>query len=595
MNRPCHRSASRRAIRVALAAATLAAPASLTAQSTAHVAWTDTYQTIDGFGVSDAWRSDDIAIHPDRALIMDRLFKINGGAGFSILRHRIGPGFHTAPGVYDWNHQDIVGNAWTAQEALARDCERVWAAAWTPPKWMKSNLASNGGTLPPANYQTFANGLEAYFQKFKNDFDLTYYGISPQNEPGPKPWESCDWTPENLRNLIRDHVGPTLSTRVIAPEATRWTDSNSVDFWYAPIHADPAARAQVDILAGHAYGGNIDVTHAAYGKPVWLSEWSSDTSPEDLSIANGVEWAHRWWRLLVNSRVNSCHFWWGVNMNQDGNQQGLMSAAPGVAGVTVAKRLWTLGNIAKFVRPGWVRIGVEAEPAAGVHLMAFKRTSTGQFAVIAINRSGASHSLTLKFAGFTAGSVTPHRTSSTQNLVALASVSPGSGFTYTLPAATVTTFVGAGTAATPAVAGVRRVVSVKSGNALRSTGPADFANVDTAAYAGLSSQKWDVTAVETFGGETFYRLSPQNAPGMALRVDGVGDFENVVQRVWNNWESQKFRLIQIGSSGSNAVYKLRPKNNDLFEYVLRTEPTDTNVIVRPWSYWESQEWLILAP
>jgi hypothetical protein len=55
----------------------------------AVIRWTELRQPIDGFGACDAWYTEEIMTHPDKEAMLDILFKRDGGAGLSILRHRL--------------------------------------------------------------------------------------------------------------------------------------------------------------------------------------------------------------------------------------------------------------------------------------------------------------------------------------------------------------------------------------------------------------------------------------------------------------------------------------------------------------------------
>ena len=336
----------------------------------------------------------------------------------------------------------ITYGALATQEAFARGCEIVWAAAWTPPaNWKSNNDPQQGGTLLKTHYQDFADYLENYRVEMEKRSGIPMYGISPQNEPGYKSWESCEWDKNDFRDFVRDHLGPTLdpSCRIIVPEMTSW---NNVDDFYAPIHNNATARGFVDIVAGHVYRGDPNLSHNQFGKPVWQTEWSYDTSKEDLSINNGIVWAHNFWKLIVNAEVTASHHWWLVNMHNDGRQQALIAASPGIPGLKISKRLWTLGNYSKFVRPGWFRIAATKTPVDNVYIAAFKDTTTDEFAIVAINDKSEDQPLTLQFDGFKAGSVIPHRTSSTENLAELDAISAESSADVVLQAKTVTTIVG---------------------------------------------------------------------------------------------------------------------------------------------------------
>jgi glucuronoarabinoxylan endo-1,4-beta-xylanase len=108
-----------------------------------------------------------------------------------------------------------------------------------------------------------------------------------------------------------------------------------------------------------------------------------------------------------------------------------------------AKRLYVIGNWSKFVRPGWVRMGATANPQGGAYLSAFRESATGNFAIVVINQNGSPVAQSFALNGLTTTSVTPWVTSATLNLTQQSSISVSNGaFSYTLPAASVTTLVG---------------------------------------------------------------------------------------------------------------------------------------------------------
>jgi glucuronoarabinoxylan endo-1,4-beta-xylanase len=118
-----------------------------------------------------------------------------------------------------------------------------------------------------------------------------------------------------------------------------------------------------------------------------------------------------------------------------------------------------MGNFSRFVRPGWVRIGVTGSQSGLNGDMAFKNPSTGDFAIVVINSSGSdipNVSFGIQNATIN-GNVTPYVTSGTAigqlgtdgNLSVGSSASgvptslspSGNIFTSTVPYG-VTTFVG---------------------------------------------------------------------------------------------------------------------------------------------------------
>jgi glucuronoarabinoxylan endo-1,4-beta-xylanase len=108
------------------------------------------------------------------------------------------------------------------------------------------------------------------------------------------------------------------------------------------------------------------------------------------------------------------------------------------------KRLYTVGNFSKFVRPGYVRVGVSGPVPTGVQIVAFRDPVDNTIAIVAINSSANAQLVSLSISGATTPSqVTPWLTSASDNLAQKTSIALSGGrFSTTLAAQTVATFVG---------------------------------------------------------------------------------------------------------------------------------------------------------
>jgi O-glycosyl hydrolase len=127
-----------------------------------------TYQTIDGFGTSEAFQR---AVQmsrlpePEQRRALDMLFSTTNGAGLSILRNGIGssvdmrsdwmvsiapksPGLPNSPLIYEWDGSDNK-QLWVSQEAVhTYGVKTIYADAWSAPGYMKTNgNDANGGSL----------------------------------------------------------------------------------------------------------------------------------------------------------------------------------------------------------------------------------------------------------------------------------------------------------------------------------------------------------------------------------------------------------------------------------------------------------------
>lgn len=104
------------------------------------------------------------------------------------------------------------------------------------------------------------------------------------------------------------------------------------------------------------------------------------------------------------------------------------------------KRLWAVGNYARFVRPGWERIGATAGDTS---VTAFRQAATGKFAIVAINAGTKSKDVELNLNGLSVSSVTPYTTSSTQDLATGPAIATTNGrLTVSLAPSTISTFTG---------------------------------------------------------------------------------------------------------------------------------------------------------
>src|SRR6185369_11057695 len=106
-------------------------------------------------------------------------------------------------------------------------------------------------------------------------------------------------------------------------------------------------------------------------------------SNNDSSITDGISWARRTHDFMANANANAFLYWWLVTEKTDG--EGLVQINQSNNTFTLNKRLFTLGNYSRFVRPGYVRIGSTASPLGNVFTTAYKDPATGKFAIVVIN------------------------------------------------------------------------------------------------------------------------------------------------------------------------------------------------------------------
>jgi glucuronoarabinoxylan endo-1,4-beta-xylanase len=371
--------------------------------------WNDVRQRIDGFGASSYANLDPGAVMANADLLFDK----DKGVGLSL--DRMGLPWNPDTGGRPYKCPEI------AQLAQARGAT-VWASNfYPPPEWKSNGSATNGGSLLPERYQDYANLIADSVLDMKSKYGVDVHAVSIQNEPDyAAPWGSATWNADQLKAFVpilaNTFSQKGVTSKIMMPEMLKWR------FTLADkTMQDPATAKFVGILAAHPYDMPDGWSSPYAGvRPVWMTEHSIGAD-DDHSIGTAITQALDIHNFMTLAQANAWHAW-------------------NLGVILGGKRLYTLGNYSKFVRPGYSRIGVTDD--GGVFVSAYKNPSTGDFAIVVVNKEKA-QTKTFGLTGFTANNVIPWVTSGTQNLAPQSSIQiSGDGFTTTLAGGSVTTFVG---------------------------------------------------------------------------------------------------------------------------------------------------------
>jgi len=460
-------------------AATVPASAQAAGGHTAVINGAIRHQVITGFGASEAFGQAETVMNAPAAVqqqALSLLYSPASGAGLTILRNEISadqgstiepaaPASPTATPSYlplSAINQD-QGQLWFAQQIRAGYGVRdVFADAWSPPAFMKTNdSVDNGGTLcgvPGASCasgdwrQAYANYLTQYARDYAAaGIRLSYVG--PENEAniGPgydsmllSPAQTANFMPYLGHALAAAHLGAAhLTTRAECCATEGWDYAQQ---YAAAIEADPAARAATPLFTSHGYTAPPASPLAGWHGPVWETEWSTfeswDPAWDDGTDASGLTWAQHIYTGLTAANLNAFLYWWGsTTPAENGDNEGLIE----IDGSTVipSGRLWAFAGYSRFVRPGAVRIGASTSDGS-LDLTAF-RNRDGSVAIIALNTATSPDPVTFTLAGTGVrdGSVAaPYLTDATSDTARQPGVTVhGGAFTMTLPARSMVSFV----------------------------------------------------------------------------------------------------------------------------------------------------------
>jgi glucuronoarabinoxylan endo-1,4-beta-xylanase len=431
----------------------------------ATINWTDIHQVIDGFGVSDESRG---ASMPGTDLAI--LFGTSGSdLGLSILRVGVTDGGQD-PGDCTSISTSCAGVYVQDMNAAISNGGRVIAASWSPPAAYKTNgniactAGSGDGALSSYYYGSYAKWLANFVESLKTEDNISLFALSVQNEPDAcRSYDSAIWTAAQLDTFIASYLGPTfssdnLTTLIMMPEVGTYHDLSSSGSTCA---GDTNCTKYVSGWTFHDYELAINTGStppAVSAEPVpsgwptgkyWQTEVSCIsgsvtfcTANFDPSMTNALDWAAIMDQRLAVDNVNAWLYW--APITNDG--EGLIDQTGG----QVAARGYVMGQYSRFIRPGYYRIDAAHKPQTGVTVSAYQNTSTGTLVVVATNYTSSTVSQAFSLVNApTFTSVTPYVTSASQHIQQQAAQSVSSNsFTYTLPADSVTTFVGTSSGST---------------------------------------------------------------------------------------------------------------------------------------------------
>jgi glucuronoarabinoxylan endo-1,4-beta-xylanase len=428
------------------------------------------FQTIEGFGGTEHWLFPPAS---EFARIFDDL-------GASLIRFRLlqfvesvpdMPGDETRdndndnPFVIDWTRVNLQWFDTLApflQAAQSRGA-KLFGNIMSPPPWMKTNNSVDGhGSLKSGYEDELVEFILIWIKGMQTYHNVHIDYVNFENEPNyERDYDGCVLTADQVRDLTK-RLGQRLAqegldTQIVPPETS---NLHAFNLGFAnSICQDSSAGRYVYALTTHSY--NIDFFRAdqniedwkisreissGFGKPLWLTEYCLDydygAGPRGswLEAINLVQHVHN---ALVYGNVSA---WLYHELYRDPSKTpiALFDPDPDHPGtIIVYPKFYALKQYFRYVRPGAVRIDVQSSDN-NILVTAFNHKTNKKLTIVAINRKDTSENLTFGVSGVQPLSqLDVIRTSQAENAVGLEPVlASGNTFSYSLPAHSITTFIG---------------------------------------------------------------------------------------------------------------------------------------------------------
>lgn len=363
------------------------------------------------------WQAMQALREPDRATILDLLFKPGHALGFTVGRLPMGASdyalewhsYDETDGDYDLEHFSIQRDREYllpfVKEALKRSPGMtLFASPWSPPTWLKFPKAYNYGTIRWERrvLETYA----AYFLKYVQAYAAEGVEIAQvhvQNEPvADQKFPSCLWTGAQLRDFIRDYLGPTIKTK--SPQTEVWLGTINAPFHnyvleglsedgltqgydqYTGLVLDDAAARKYISGVGYQWGGKnaIERTHDS-----WPSMRLMQTENECGDGKNTWDYAHYCFNLIRHYCKHGveAYCYWNMVLAEGGTstwgwkQNSLVSVDIETKSYRLNPEFHLFRHFSQFVKPGAVFCRVEGNLASNT--CAFENPDGSRVLVVA--------------------------------------------------------------------------------------------------------------------------------------------------------------------------------------------------------------------
>jgi glucosylceramidase len=348
----------------------------------------------------------------NRNQILHDLFHPEGAQRFSVCRLPIGASDY----ALEWySHNETEGDLSMNHFSIERDRKylipyikealrlnpniKLFASPWSPPTWMKFPKSNNYGTLRWEKDILEAYAL--YFVKFVQayrDEGITIHQVHVQNEVvADQKFPSCVWTGEQLRDFIRDYLGPAFEKHgldteiwlgtINAPEPWDEWEKKKVQDHSAYAHtvlSDPEAYKYVKGV-GYQWAGKYGIQRTVMSYPE-LSYMQTENECGDGEntwfyakyvftlyqhyFANGVN-AYIYWNMALEPKGRSTWGW---------EQNAMITVDPHDKKALYNPEYYVMKHFANAVKPGSQRIGVKGQWTGNA--VAFETTNGDRVMVV---------------------------------------------------------------------------------------------------------------------------------------------------------------------------------------------------------------------
>lgn len=264
---------------------------------------------------------------------------------------------------------------------------QLFASPWSPPTWMKEPPVYNSGKLiwTKENLTAYANYFVRFIKAYQSE-GINIDQVHVQNEPvANQKFPSCMWTGEELRDFIRDYLGPAFRRDNISTELwlgtinapgcdfnrlifDKWA-TEDYDYFANTVLSDHEAAKYI---AGVSYqwGGKIAIqrTFESWWPQIRLMQSENECGFGD----NTWEYARYMWTMLKHYIGNGAesYIYWNMMLPPQGvstwgdPQNSMITIDPQKEEVIYNPDFYIMKHFSSIIQRGAVRVGIKGDFAA---------------------------------------------------------------------------------------------------------------------------------------------------------------------------------------------------------------------------------------
>lgn len=399
------------------------------AMATLHVSTTEN-RIIEGFGSCFnelGMRALNHLNENERAEVLDKLFSPTGDCRFNLCRMPIGASdYATEWYSYNESENDFDMEMFSIEkdkrllipyikEALKRNPNIVLTASpWSPPTWMKTQKAYNFGTLRWE--EDILKAYALYFVKFVQAYEaegITIHQVHVQNEVvADQKFPSCKWTGEQLRDFIKNYLGPAFEKHNInseiwlgtinAPEPyTEWLEDYTQDFdVYAGLVLRDSEAYKYVSGVGYQWAGKNAIQRSVEAFPEKRFLQTENECGNGKNTWVYAEYVFNLFRHYFVSGVNGYMYWNAIlepkGMSTWGwEQNSMITINPESKEVVYNPEFYVMKHFSHFVEKGAKRLTTSGPDS--VDTVAFKNPD-GTIVIVISNKNDNSRIANIEFA-----------------------------------------------------------------------------------------------------------------------------------------------------------------------------------------------------